>query len=167
MILYSDEQKVAPDGTPIELIWRTQWSRAQRLRTIPAAHLMAFSRERALATNVYGDESAEGCHDWDTVLRLADSGAKPIHLSDVLYGWRIHSGSAAGEETSKAYLLSSQKATLEASLHRRHLGEKFHVLPQKRAISTRLLPLRKTQCRTLPIDVDFLLRGRDQGTWPT
>ena len=162
LVLYSDEQKVAPDGTPIELMWRTQWSRASAYETIPAAHLMAFSRERALETKVYGDESAEGCHDWDTVLRLADSGAKPVHVPTVLYGWRMHGGSAAGEEKSKAYLLSSQKTTLEAALHRRNLDERFQVVSASEQLPLGYFHLVRRNVEPPPIEVDFILRSRNQ-----
>ena len=123
---------------------------------------MSFSRELTLTAEVYTDEYAEGSPDWDTILRLVDSGAKPIHLPDVLYGWRMYGGSAAGEEKSKPHLLSSQKAVLEAALQRRNLDEKFQVMSASDQFPLGYFHLVRRNIAPPPIEVDFILRSRNQ-----
>jgi len=128
-LLYSNEHKIAPDRHPIELLWRPSWSRLFAQSTCPSAHLMAFRRDLALEVGVYGSDYAKGCHDWDTALRFSDAGHLPKRVSEVLYGWRIHSGSTAGSEDAKDYIRESQRENLRRMLVRNRLESKFEVKP--------------------------------------
>jgi hypothetical protein len=74
-----------------------------------------------LSAEVYTDSYARGSHDWDTYLRLVDKGARPVHLPEVLYGWRMHVASSAMSSGAKDYLVDSQLETVRNSLMRRGL----------------------------------------------
>ena len=126
-LLYSDEFKVSISGTPVELLWRPAWSTLFATATCPASHLMIFLRELALKVGAYTGPYARGSHDWDTALRLDDSGQRPAHIPKVLYGWRMHPGSAAMNEDSKNYLAQSQLDVVRSSVSRRGLSHLFDV----------------------------------------
>jgi glycosyltransferase involved in cell wall biosynthesis len=124
-IYYSDEQTVTPLGAPNGLIWRPSWSRLYAMATCPAAHLVAYRRDLGLAAGAYTEEYARGSHDWDTMLRLVDAGARPVRIQEVLYGWRMHPESSSMSEDSKDYLASSQQEVVRQSLRRRGLDRLF------------------------------------------
>jgi glycosyltransferase involved in cell wall biosynthesis len=124
-VFFSFEQRISPLGRPMNLIWRLEWSRLFALASGPAAHLVAYRRDLALAAGVYTGSYASGSVDWDTVLRLADAGATLARIPEVLYGWRAHRGSTALSGEAKGYVEHSQKALLHASLQRRGLEHLF------------------------------------------
>lgn len=128
-LFYSDEHKVDIDATPCLPIFRQPtWSTLTAYATCPAAHLMVFRRQRALAAGVYSEVYAQGSHDWDTALRLAERGAKAVHIPHVLYGWRMHPHSSSqGQASMKPYAVDSQVQNIIASLRRRGLADRFVV----------------------------------------
>lgn len=157
-LLFSDEQKVTPTGEPLELMWRPDWSPLHGHATCPAAHLMAFSRKLALQCGAYSDDYAQGCHDWDTFMRLTDAGVKPTHIPEVLYGWRMHAASSALNEGSKDYLARSQIAAVRASLRRRGLDDRFTVEPAHSSTLGYFHMVRQP-VSAVPFEVDLILRG--------
>jgi len=128
-LLFSEEQKVFFLGTPYELIWRPAWSGLFSLSTCPASHLMALRRTLALEAKLYTDDYALGSHDWDSALRLEDLTSRIVRVPYVLYGWRMHPGSAAMSEDSKNYLADSQIAVVRETVKRRGLADRFEVIP--------------------------------------
>jgi glycosyltransferase involved in cell wall biosynthesis len=161
-VVYSDEQTISSTGSPSQLIWRTEWSRLSAYETVPAAHLMAFSRTLALKLHVYEGEYARGCHDWDTILRMADAGIVPRHIPKVLYGWRMHPGSTALDATVKNYILSSQTSTLAAAIRRRGFAEKFTIEPALPWIPMMYYHLVRQHVDAPPVALDFILRQPNQ-----
>ncbi|WP_264603903.1 glycosyltransferase [Sphingobium sp. B8D3B] len=129
VLIYSDEQKVDERGEPLELIWRCDYSMSQAMQTAPAAHLLVFARAAGVQAEVYSDDYALGSHDWDTLLRLTENGADVIHVPEVLYGWRVHAQSTAGDAAAKDYILDSQREVVLSSLRRRGLTDRFEIEP--------------------------------------
>jgi glycosyltransferase involved in cell wall biosynthesis len=127
VLIYSDEQKVDQQGEPLELIWRCDFSMSQAMQTAPAAHLLVFARTAGERADVYSDDYARGSHDWDTLLRLTENGADVAHVPEVLYGWRVHAQSTAGDVAAKDYILDSQREVALASLRRRGLTDRFEI----------------------------------------
>jgi glycosyltransferase involved in cell wall biosynthesis len=134
-LLYTDEQKVSTLGTPMEFIWRPQWSRLFSLSTCPAAHILAFLRKTALERGAYSEEYARGSHDWDTALRFDDISARTVHVPDVTYGWRMHGASSAQNERSKSYLVASQMSVITNAVRRRGLEDRFELVPAHSMLS--------------------------------
>ena len=126
-LLYSDEQKITLRGVASEMMWRPGWSNLAALSTCPAAHLMVFKRTLALEAGFYSADYARGSHDWDSALRLATRTSHVVHVPFVLYGWRMHPGSAAINVDSKNYLAESQKSVVRHALERLGLADRFDV----------------------------------------
>lgn len=152
-LLFSDEHKVSLIGTPREYLWRPDWSRLSTLSTCPASHLMVFDRRAALRVEAYTGDYARGSHDWDTALRLDEKDPRIMHIPEVLYGWRMHMGSAAMNEGSKQYLLDSQRGVVCESMARRGLGTHFDVEGRGQDLGYYHLKYQRVKQPSLLIDV--------------
>ena len=126
-LLYTDEQKISLTGAPSDLMWRTSWSHLSTLSTPSAAHLMVLKRALALEAGCYSADYARGSHDWDSALRLATRTSHIVHVPFVLYGWRMHPGSAALNQDFKDYIYESQEAVVREALTRMGLETRFDV----------------------------------------
>ncbi len=72
-------------------------------------HLLVMKRELFLALGLRS--AYDGAQDYDLMLRAPKS--EIVHVPKVLYHWRTHSGSTAGNPGSKDYAYEAGKAALE------------------------------------------------------
>jgi glycosyltransferase involved in cell wall biosynthesis len=126
-LLYSDEDKLR-DGRHVDPFRKPDWDPVLFRNCCYVAHLCAIRRDEAVRHGVYTDAAAEGCHDWDTFLRLSREGHAPIHVPEILYSWRMHGGSTAANVDAKDYVLNSQRHVLERHLDATGLRERFSVV---------------------------------------
>ena len=115
-LLYTDEDKLGAGhfGSPY---FKPDWDPVLFLHSCYIAHLCAIDREKAIELGLYTDKGAEGCHDWDSFIRLMNAGKVPCHIPEVLYSWRIHSESTSGNIASKSYITESHRNTLQRFLN--------------------------------------------------
>lgn len=84
-----------------------------------------FVTETALAREVGGFRSAfDGAQDYDFILRCVEQSAKTCHIPKILYHWRIHEASTAGNTDSKRYAYEAGKSAIEAHLKRQKIDAK-------------------------------------------
>jgi glycosyltransferase involved in cell wall biosynthesis len=121
-LLYSDEDKLE-NGRFSGPYFKPDWDPVLFLHSCYIAHLCAINRELALQLGLYVSKTAEGCHDWDSFLRFMNAGKKPLHIPEMLYSWRMHRGSTAGNISSKNFITNSHRATLQAALDHRDLPQ--------------------------------------------
>ena len=126
-LLYSDEDKLR-DGRHVDPFVKPDWDPVLFRNCCYVAHLCAIRRDEALRLGVYTDPAAEGCHDWDTFLLLSRQGHIPVHVPEMLYSWRMHSGSTAANVSAKNYVLDSQRHVLERHLRETGLAGRFSVV---------------------------------------
>ena len=119
-LLYTDEDKLHGEnlGAPYH---KPDWDPVLFLHSCYIAHLCVIDREKALDLGLYTDSSADGCHDWDSFIRFMNAGYFPLHIPEVLYAWRIHEASTAGNISSKDYITKSHRATLNKALAARNV----------------------------------------------
>lgn len=110
-LLYSDEDKIS-NGIRRDPYMKPDWDPVLFYHSCYIAHLCAIDRNLALKLGAYSNPATNGCHDWDTFSRFHLAGHKPVHVPEVLYSWRIHHGSTAGNIQSKDYLYSSHRTVL-------------------------------------------------------
>ena len=86
-------------------------------------HLAVFKKE--LFDAVGGERpECDGAQDHDLFLRLIDEmqrrdpAAKPVHIPQVLYYWRVHAGSTSGGTEAKPYVAAAAKKALADHLAR-------------------------------------------------
>jgi Glycosyltransferases, probably involved in cell wall biogenesis len=88
-------------------------------------HLAAFSR------NLYEKAGGmrkeyDGAQDYDLILRLAEQAENIIHIPRILYFWRSHGQSVAGNMDAKKYAVMAGKRAVESHLERCHLTGTVH-----------------------------------------
>ncbi len=127
--IYSDEDKIDEAGRYSEPFFKPAWSPDAFMSIMYTCHLSCFSR--ALFDRVGGFRIGyEGAQDYDLVLRMSEVWQGVAHIPEVLYHWRIHSGSIAASAEAKPYAIESlRKAKLDA-LARRGLQGELEAVPQ-------------------------------------
>lgn len=111
--LYSDEAKLDPAGVPCDPFFKPDWS-PDLLRTVNyIGHLVAI--RRTLWDRVGGMRpECDGAQDWDMVLRATHLAGGIGHIPDILYFWRQHEASTAGDVvTAKPYTHSAGRRALQ------------------------------------------------------
>ncbi len=91
-------------------------------------HFSVFSRVLAEKAGFYEDPAMDGAQDHDLILRLTEQAQVVAHIPKVLYTWRAHAASTAGDAgAAKPYAVAAGQRAVQAQLHR--LGLKGEVQP--------------------------------------
>ncbi len=116
-LLYSDEDLMDAEGRPYDPHFKPDFN-LDYLRSINyICHLVVV--KRSLYEKVGNLNSAyDGAQDYDFVLRCVEQAKAVCHIPKVLYHWRSHSGSTAGNEDSKQYAIDAGRHALEAHYER-------------------------------------------------
>jgi glycosyltransferase involved in cell wall biosynthesis len=111
-ILYTNEDKFLEPNfrDPYE---KPVWDPVLFSHSCYIAHLTCIDREKAIALGCYTDRAVEGSHDWDSFTRFYNAGYTPVLVPDVLYTWRMHPSSTAGNIDSKSYISTSQLSVMK------------------------------------------------------
>lgn len=64
-------------------------------------------------------EGFNGSQDYDIILRATEQAKNIRHIPKILYSWRVHSGSTAGNPKNKMYCYDSAKKALDEELKRK------------------------------------------------
>jgi O-antigen biosynthesis protein len=125
-LAYTDEDKIY-EGSYRDAYDKPDWDPVLFFHSCYIAHLGCIDRIKAIKLGVYDNDDFTGCHDYDTFTRFYLAGHEPLHIPEVVYSWRMHTGSTASNITSKDYISSSQKKLLEKFLNAR--GSGFSISP--------------------------------------
>jgi O-antigen biosynthesis protein len=128
VLAYTDEDKLH-GGQFLAQYNKPDWDPVLFIHSCYVAHLTAIDRRRALELEAYADSRNDGSHDLDTFVRFIGAGHTPHHIPHILYSWRMHHLSTAGDISSKDYIGSSQTAALERFLAGARLAERYRVEP--------------------------------------
>jgi glycosyltransferase involved in cell wall biosynthesis len=123
-LLYTDEDKLSHEGWR-DPYFKPGWDPVLFVNSCYVAHLSAIDRRLALELDCYAGSAADGSHDWETFTRFMIAGHVPAHLPEVVYGWRMHEGSTAGNVASKPYVTESQRRVLTRFLEAQPHAERF------------------------------------------
>lgn len=130
-MIYSDEDKMNSDGTIFSRPhFKPDYNPEFLRRNNYFCHFLIFSKELLQKTGGL-DSSFDGAQDYDFVLRCTEAGAIIRHVPKILYHWRIHEGSTAGNSADKSYAFDNGCRAIEAHLAR--IGE-----PGRAEITTNL-----------------------------
>jgi O-antigen biosynthesis protein len=116
--VYSDEDKIDPQGHHTQAFFKPNWS-PERFRTqMYTCHLSVL--RRSLVEEVGGfDAEFDGSQDWDLVLKVTERARVVAHVPEILYHWRMVSGSAAGEgEAAKPWAFEAGQRAIQAHCDR-------------------------------------------------
>lgn len=113
-VLYTDEFKFedasGPSG-PTQPILKPAWSPLLARSVMYPGHLLTIRRSTLGLLRL--QSKFDGLQDFDFLLRASGEARAIGHLSDALYGWRVHAGSTASRPDSKSKTL---RALQEASV---------------------------------------------------
>jgi O-antigen biosynthesis protein len=120
--IYSDEDKIDTENIHQDPFFKPDWCPDSMLSRMYTCHLGVY--RRSLMQEIGGFRVGfEGSQDYDLVLRLTEKTNHIFHLPQVLYHWRIHPQSTAGDADAKPYaILAGQKAIQEAIARRQEPG---------------------------------------------
>ena len=108
-IIYSDEDKCDEAGRKFfEVNRKPDFNPDYFLSNNYICHFLVMKRELFLALRLR--PQYDGAQDYDLLLRAPWSGI--VHIPKVLYHWRTHSGSTAGNPGSKNYAYEAGRAAL-------------------------------------------------------
>lgn len=138
--LYSDEDKLTPDGRFTEPFFKPDWSPDTLMSLMYTCHVSCI--RKTLVQEVGGLRSLyDGAQDWDLVLRVTERTSRIVHIPRVLYHWRIVPGSTSGTFDAKPQALVAQKELRLDALRRRGLtGQIEDVGPSKAYSRVRYFP---------------------------
>ena len=116
--LYSDEALFTKDILkPLTAHFKPDYAPDYLLCCNYICHLAIFKRE--LYEQVGGERpECDGSQDHDLFLRLIEQVGGAAHVPQVLYYWRVHSGSTSGGTEAKPYVAAAAKKALADHLAR-------------------------------------------------
>ena len=118
-LVYSDEDKLGPDGARENPNFKPDWNHDLCLAQNMVCHLAAIRSD--LVRQIGGFRPGfEGAQDHDLVLRVAEQ-LQPrqiVHIPHVLYHWRMHAGSTAAGADVKPYAQEAGRRAVQEHLQR-------------------------------------------------
>jgi O-antigen biosynthesis protein len=117
-LLYSDEDKVDPDGNRTDPFFKPDWSPDFLLSINYCCHLTVARRDLVEAVGGFR-EGFEGSQDYDLWLRLSERASRVEHVPVVLYHWRQVPGSTSVEISNKNYAHERSRRAIGEALERR------------------------------------------------
>ncbi len=129
-ILYSDEDKIGPDGKRCGPYFKSDWNLELFLSQNMISHLGVY--RRSLVNEIGGFRPGyEGSQDYDLALRcvLKLQPSQIVHIPRVLYHWRILPGSTALANSEKSYAQPAGQRALSDFLIASGLGGRVESLP--------------------------------------
>jgi GT2 family glycosyltransferase len=119
-IVYSDEDCLNAESRRALPRFKPDWSPDLLTCCMYLGHLFVVDR-RLLDEVSWFREGVDGAQDYDLALRLTDRARTIRHVPRVLYHWRQHEGSTAGNPQAKQYAHPVARKALEDTLQRRQI----------------------------------------------
>jgi GT2 family glycosyltransferase len=136
--LYSDEDKLDPDGRRVEPFFKPDWSPDLLLSLNYIAHF-SVSRKSLLAEIGGFRTGFDENQHYDLVLRFTEKTDKIAHIPKILYHCRMVAGSSTASADAKLYAHDAAKRVLDEALRRRGFdGWIDSILPQSYTVRYRL-----------------------------
>ena len=117
-VLYTDQDKLEPDGTRSEPFFKADWSPDQLLSHMYVGHLLVVRRSLFEAVGGFRSEF-DGSQDYDLALRATELAGKVAHVPVIGYHWRKIPGSTAEHYCAKPRADVAARAALTDALGRR------------------------------------------------
>lgn len=128
-LVYTDEDKVDAAGVSHSRPhFKTDYDKELLLSYNYICHFLVFSKELLEKSGGLRPEY-DGSQDYDLVLRMSEQTDAVVHISKILYHWRVHHASTAAFSAAKDYTYDAGRRALEA--HIRRLGRSAAVEPVK------------------------------------
>lgn len=117
-VIYTDEDKVSMDGKEY---YQPHFKPDFNLDLLRSANYMChlYVVKKSLFDRVgYLDPKYDGSQDYDFILRCVEQTEHIVHIPKILYHWRMHPGSVAGDPASKSYAYEAGRNAIQAHYKR-------------------------------------------------
>jgi O-antigen biosynthesis protein len=116
--IYSDEDKIDEHGkTHFEPHFKPDYS-PDTLRSYNyITHFFVFKKALLLEVGNFRSEF-DGSQDYDLILRITEKANKVGHIPKILYHWRAHRNSAAGNVSAKTYAYVAGRKAIKSHIDR-------------------------------------------------
>lgn len=125
-VIYSDEDKLGPDGVREAPSRKSAWHMSMLEHNNLISHLGVYRTE--LMKSIGGfRKGLEGAQDHDLALRCTEilDASDIVHIPEILYHWRVHPNSTASSVDAKPYAIRARERCLkEHEMRMRQLGPK-------------------------------------------
>lgn len=119
-LIYSDEDKISPEGKRIEPYFKPDWSPDLFLSYNYICHFSVFRKK--MVDDIKGFRKGyEGSQDYDLLLRFTEKTDRIFHIPKVLYHWRQIKGSTATVHKEKITHIENSMRALQEALNRRKI----------------------------------------------
>ena len=129
-VLYTDEDKISEDSHDYKKpVFKPDYSPELLCANNYITHF--FVAKKSIVDRLGGfRKEYDGSQDYDFIFRCVELAKKVGHVSKVLYHWRMHGGSVAGDPTSKMYAYDAGKKAIQS--HYERVGIQANVEHMKR-----------------------------------
>jgi len=111
--LYSDENKITPEGEHFDIFAKPTWSPERLLAQNYTSHLSVLRRSIVEQVGRFRPDF-DGSQDYDLILRVIERARTVVHIPHVLYHWRTLPTSTASAASAKPYaFVAALKAVKE------------------------------------------------------
>nr|WP_288555897.1 glycosyltransferase family 2 protein [uncultured Mediterraneibacter sp.] len=120
-ILYTDEDKITGDGSKhLDPNFKPDFSMDLFRSNNYITHFFVVKKE--IMDKVGGFRSEyDGAQDYDLMFRCIENATQIKHIPMILYHWRVHMNSVAGDPASKMYAYEAGKKAIEDHLKRMNI----------------------------------------------
>lgn len=101
-LLYCDEDNIDENDVPSLPLLKPDFNEDFLLSNNYILHWLTIRHDLLNKVELSGKD-VEGAQDYDMTFKITELGQPIIHIPEVLYHWRIHSGSTAGDPAQKTY----------------------------------------------------------------
>lgn len=117
-VLYTDEDKISEDSHDYKKpVFKPDYSPELLCANNYITHF--FVAKKSIIDRLGGfRKEYDGSQDYDFIFRCVELAKKVGHVSKVLYHWRMHGGSVAGDPTSKMYAYDAGKKAIQSHYER-------------------------------------------------
>lgn len=124
-LIYSDEDKIHPDGTRSDPFFKPDWAPDQFLSQNYICHFSVIRQELLKKAGLLRKEF-DGSQDYDLLLRVTENIKKNEigHIQKILYHWRMIPSSTSYSIGAKPVAIVSSKKAIQEALDRRQIKAK-------------------------------------------
>lgn len=117
-VLYTDEDKISENSHDYKKpVFKPDYSPELLCANNYITHF--FVAKKSIVDRLEGfRKEYDGSQDYDFIFRCVELAKKVGHVSKVLYHWRMHGGSVAGDPTSKMYAYDAGKKAIQSHYDR-------------------------------------------------
>lgn len=116
-LLYCDEDNIDENDVPSLPLLKPDYNEDFLLSNNYIIHWLTVRHDLLKKIELSGKD-VEGAQDYDMTFKIAELDQPIVHIPEVLYHWRIHSGSTAGDPAQKTYTQNAGTKAIKNHLNR-------------------------------------------------